>query len=114
MEARKGVKHQMENGGLPREPGQHDRKPAGEDTARPIPPKKEEGGSSDGDKDDEMEEISIAGRTKMKIPKQKGKQGDEHGDPEAELNSILKQAPGMVPLQPHARRLTDARSRHLL
>lgn len=48
-------------------------------------------------------EISIAGRTKMKIPKPKN-QGDtskpeqkdiqEHGSAETELDGILKRAPG--------------------
>lgn len=60
-------------------------------------------------KNEEMEEIPIAGRTKMTVPKAKGVQdsslneaeaADEESteqlDAKSELNSILKRAPGMI------------------
>lgn len=69
-------------------------------------------------KNEEMEEIPIAGRTKMTVPKVKGVQDSslntggsdekkteekeeetpEQLDAKAELNSILKRAPGMIAL----------------
>lgn len=67
-----------------------------------VPPAKEN--------NEEMEEISIAGRTKMTVPKNKGVQessssdsGSEaqkeevvnHFDAESELNAILKRSPSM-------------------
>jgi len=61
---------------------------------------------------EEMEEISIAGRTKMTVPKNKDVQGSsssdskvedkeestDHLDAKSELNSILKRSPGMLVL----------------
>lgn len=126
LEAKKLAKNPTENGGLSPVPGQ-DQKPAGDDIARPVPPRKNEAeGSSD--QDDEVE-IPIAGRTKMKIPKPKSKQEQEHGQEQeqggdeyraakAELNSILKRAPGMCLLSLRVRagrsQLTGACSHHLL
>lgn len=69
-------------------------------------------------KNEEMEEIPIAGRTKMTVPKAKGvqdsslntgasdedkkvedeKESAEQLDAKSELNSILKRAPGMIAL----------------
>ena len=111
MEARKGAKSPTENGALAPAPGQQDLKSADKDVAVPVPPKKESGGSSE--KDEEMEEIPIAGRVTMKVPKPKNEQkqeqdqkqeekqgGDDHKAAMDELNSILKRAPGMSLLPP--------------
>lgn len=74
------------------------------DIERPaVPPAK--------DNTEEMEEIPIAGRTKMTVPKNKGVQDSssasnsdaetrkeepvDHLDAKSELNSILKRSPGM-------------------
>lgn len=103
MEARKGAKNPTgENGRLSPQPVQHERKPAEAEIVKPIPQNIEEP-----KKDDvEMEEIPIAGRTKMKIPKiktdpsQESKQEqtgetEEYSEAKAELNSILKRSPSM-------------------
>lgn len=64
----------------------------------------------------EMEEIPIAGRTKMTVPKYKGspesgssnadsesatEEPVDHLDAKSELNSILKRSPSMIPILVH-------------
>lgn len=111
MEAKKGGNSPAGDGYVPQQPVQHDRKPE-DDIARPVPPK-----GPPGDTEVEMEEIPIAGRTKMQVPKPKAKsdpakqqeQGgaEEHSDAKTELNSILKRSPGMSsPIQPSEVALT--------
>lgn len=66
---------------------------------QPNPQDVEAGSKSD---EVELEEISIAGRTKMQIPKVKSdpeeskQEEKDHGDAKAELNSILKRSPSML------------------
>jgi hypothetical protein len=72
---------------------------------------------------EEMEEIPIAGRTKMTVPKNKDVQGSssdskpddreeatDHLDAKSELNSILKRSPGMLALVLFPLHSTDHRS----
>jgi hypothetical protein len=72
---------------------------------------------------EEMEEIPIAGRTKMTVPKNKDVQGSssdskpddreeatDHLDAKTELNSILKRSPGMLALVLSPLHSTDHRS----
>lgn len=74
-------------------------KPAEGEIAKPNP--QNIGAGTKSDDEVEMEEISIAGRTKMQIPKVKSdsgeskQEGEDHGAAKAELNSILKRSPSM-------------------
>lgn len=83
----------------------------GSDVERPaVPVAKGKGDSTQQQQDGEMEEIPIAGRTKMTVPKIKdqgvqgvgsgsssgaGEEQVDHTEAKSELNDILKRAPGM-------------------
>ncbi|RJE24743.1 glutaredoxin domain protein [Aspergillus sclerotialis] len=102
MEARKGTKNPTgENGGSSPQPVQPDRKPAEGEIVKPNPQNIE--GDANSDKV-EMEEIPIAGRIKMEVPKIKGDSSqeskqeqtaemDDYSEAKTELNSILKRSP---------------------
>ena len=104
MEARKGAKSPTdENGGSSTRPVQPDRKPAEGEIVKPNPQNIEEETNSD---KVEMEEIPIAGRIKMEVPKVKSDPSQEsnqeqtaemedYSEVKTELNSILKRSPSM-------------------
>lgn len=98
MEAQKEGKESAENAGLSPKPIQLE-KPAEGENVKPNPQDVEAGSKNDNEV--EMEEISIAGRTKMQIPKVKSnpeeskQEGKDHGDAKDELNGILKRSPSM-------------------
>lgn len=108
MEAREAAKHSAKDDDSLFQKLQPNKKPADGEVviSKPegnnIPPK-------DSGEEQEMEEISVAGRTTMQVPKAKDKNASKQQEQEAEggqdlteakdeLDSILRRSPSMSPL----------------